>query len=193
MDESTYKILTTAVILVIVVSLGMLFYQAIKSDPPPGQVALLAADRAFADGHYERALNNYKDSLDADPERVESMRGMARTLLQKEKLEEAIIYFNMAIEQEPEFAGTYANRGIAYDRMGEHELALRDYELALHLDPSTGDGPGWITRLLHMDAAGQPTVKDRAAYLREQLALPEEERLLSVPEEDQAQRTYRRR
>lgn len=76
--------------------------------------------------------------------------------------------------------------------MGRFEQALADYEYALYLDDGVADGPGWITRLLHMDEP-PPTVADRADYLRAQLALPEEERMLSMPEEDAAQRTYRQR
>jgi len=174
-------------------SIGWIAIQALRSDPPPGQVAVLAGDRAFADANYDRALKNYREALKADPDHIEALRGKARSLLQKERYDEAVMHFDIAIEREPEFPGTYANRGIALDRMGEYELALKDYEYALHLNPSVADGPGWITRLLHMDAAGPPTVEDRANYLRQQLALPEEERVLRVADEEGAARTYRQR
>jgi tetratricopeptide (TPR) repeat protein len=193
MDDASYRILTRVAIAAPVLSIGWIIFDALRSDPAPGDVALLAAERAFADARYERALNEYREVLRADPDRVEAIRGKARTLLQQGRPEESLRYFDLAIARAPEFAGTYANRGIAFDRMGEHRRALEDYEYALYLDASVADGPGWITRLLHMDAAGPPTIRDRADYLRAQLALPEGKRLLSMPEEDTAQRPYRRR
>ncbi len=192
MDELSSRILTRIAVAVMVLSTGWIIFEALRTDPAPGEVAHKAADRAFADGNYERALRNYRDSLQADPDRTDAIRGKARALLQKGRHEEAISWFDQAIEQQPEFAGTYANRGIAYDRMGLFEEALADYEVAMHLDDAVADGPGWITRLLHMNEP-PPTVADRADYLRAQLALPEEERMLSMPEEDKAQRTYRQR
>jgi len=192
MDELSRRILTRLAVAVMVLSTGWIIFEALRTDPAPGEVAHKAADRAFADGHYERALRNYRDALESDPDRLDAIRGKARTLLQQERYAEAITWFDEATRRSPDFAGTYANRGIAYDRMGRHEQALADYEYAIRLDEEVAKGPGWITRLLHMNEA-PPTVKDRAEYLRAQLTLPEEKRVLNQPDEDKSQRTYRQR
>jgi tetratricopeptide (TPR) repeat protein len=192
-DENTYRLLTRITIALLVVSIGWITYSSFNSERETGTVSILAGDRAFADGNYDRALRNYDESLKEAPNQIDALRGKARTLLQLGRLEEALAYFNQAIEQDPGFAGTYANRGITHDRMGLHEEALKDYEYALYLKPEVADGPGLITRILHMDGAGPPTIADRANYLREQLALPPEQRLLAVPEEDKSQRSYSKR
>jgi hypothetical protein len=48
-----------------------------------------------------------------------------------------------------------------------------------------------LTRFLRNQAERPPTIADRAAYLRAELAKPEGERRLRVPEVDARQRPYK--
>jgi tetratricopeptide (TPR) repeat protein len=50
---------------------------------------------------------------------------------QAEVLRQAIELLTQAIEQQPDFASAYINRGNLYDYLGEVELALADYDLAI--------------------------------------------------------------
>lgn len=188
--ERGYRILKGVAVAVVLAPVAWLAYEGFVPEQGPGDVATTAGDRAFADGYYERALEEYNDALEADDDHPQALRGKARTLVEMGRLEEAVALYNRYLEMSPKAAGVYANRGVAYDRMGRHEAALEDYERALALDPAVADGPGWLTRFLHMGAEKPPTIADRAAYLREQLALPAEERKLTDPEQDQAQRSY---
>jgi tetratricopeptide (TPR) repeat protein len=86
---------------------------------------------------------------------------------------------------------SYANRGILKDQLADYAGALADYEHAMQLEPEVREGPGWLTRFLRNQPEKPPSVADRAAYLREQLARPEAERLLSLPREDLKQRAYK--
>jgi tetratricopeptide (TPR) repeat protein len=104
---------------------------------------------------------------------------------------EAMQEFNLVIEDNPELAPAYADRGILYDRMGEHRKALADYRKAIELDPEILEGPGWLWRFMRNIDEKPPTIKDRAAYLEAELAKPEEERVLKVPEKDEKQRMYK--
>jgi hypothetical protein len=63
--------------------------------------------------------------------------------------------------------------------------------MALDLDPTIADGPHWLTRFLRNQAEAPPTIADRAAYLRAELAKPEGERVLLMPEVDSQQRPYK--
>ena len=74
--------------------------------------------------------------------------------------------------------------------MGQYPAAVADYGQALSLDPEVADGPHWMTRFLRNQAEAPPTIADRFAYLQAELAKPEAERLLRMPEEDTAQRPY---
>ncbi|MDH3282987.1 MAG: tetratricopeptide repeat protein, partial [Gammaproteobacteria bacterium] len=129
-------------------------------------------------------------ALEQNPDHIHALRGRGRTLMQLERYDEALDAFDMAIAHAPEVGFTYANRGILYDRMGEYELAIRDYEQAMTLDPETTEGPNWLTRFLRLQPDKPPGIAERAAYLRAELAKPEDQRVLRVPEIDDAQRPY---
>jgi hypothetical protein len=75
--------------------------------------------------------------------------------------------------------------------MGDHRKALADYKKAIELDEEILEGPGWLWRFMRNIDEKPPTIKDRAAYLEAELAKPEEERLLQVPEIDEKQRMYK--
>ncbi len=192
-SERTYKFLKGLAIAVVLAPVFWLAYEGFVPDRQPGDMATIAGDRAFADGEYERALREYREALRQVPDSRQALLGKAGTHVQMERYDEALAAYERFIERYPDFAGAYANRGIALDRMGRYEDALLDYDRALTLDPSVADGPGWLTRFLHMGPEGQPTVAERADYIRQQLALPEDERQLYDPEQDRAQRVYTQR
>lgn len=51
---------------------------------------------------------------------------------------EAIRDFTRVIEIDPENANAYFNRGCCYDSVGELDLAISDYSVALELDMRNG-------------------------------------------------------
>jgi hypothetical protein len=75
-------------------------------------------------------------------------------------------------------------------RTGRYEKALADYIQALKIDEGAVDGPSLVDRVIY----GTPrpaTVRQRAIYLTKQLALPEDQRVLRIPEKDAEQRIYK--
>nr|VFK29593.1 MAG: Tetratricopeptide repeat-containing protein [Candidatus Kentron sp. MB]VFK33712.1 MAG: Tetratricopeptide repeat-containing protein [Candidatus Kentron sp. MB]VFK76314.1 MAG: Tetratricopeptide repeat-containing protein [Candidatus Kentron sp. MB] len=193
MNERTYRLLKTIAITLVTAWIGWSIYDGfLRSPDDPMDNLIKAAERDFEDQAYQKALAHYDRILTQSPHHLFALRGRARTLLMLTRYRQAKQAFDEAIAQEPEFANTWANRGILHDRMGAHEQALSDYEQALRLDPSIADGPHWMTRFLRLQATPPPTIADRARYLRAQLALPETERLLQNPEEDDKQRPYKR-
>lgn len=169
-------------------------YDSLVLQKSPGDYAYHAAGNYFADGDYNRALAEYRAARRQSPDHRPARRGEAETLIVLGREREAIeIYLELLAEEtEPVFqANLHANLGIAYDRIGEHVAALRHYDQALALDPETGGGPGWLTRFLRNQPAKPPGIGERSRYLREQLALPVEERVLRVPALDEAQRPYK--
>lgn len=53
-----------------------------------------------------------------------------RKLLQQAQYEDAILKFSVAVYLDPGFAGAYSNRGTAYQRQQETDLAKQDFEKA---------------------------------------------------------------
>jgi len=191
MDDPIYRVLKSLAIGLAVLWIGWMAYEGLMKEHVPGEKAYEAANRYFEDGDYQHALTEYNNALQEDPKLVPAMRGKARALMQLKQYDESLALFNAAIDKEPDFAPAYANRGILHDRMGQYQQAVDDYEKALKLNPELADGPSWITRFLRLQTQKPPSIADRARYLKQQLALPESERVLRVPEKDEKQRSYK--
>ena len=191
MDDPVYKILKITAIVMFAGFFGWMILAGLQ-EQVPGEKAYEAANRYFEDGEYQKAFDQYEAALQEDPELLPAMRGQARSLMQMGQNEEALEIFNQVIYKQPDFAPSYANRGIVHDRMGYYHQAIADYEKSLELDAEMVEGPNWLTRFLRLQPEKPPTVAGRTAYLRQELAKPESERLLRVPEEDEKQRSYKK-
>ncbi len=191
MASPGYRLLTTVAVALAVAFVAFAAYDKVASKGP-GDWAYHAGNNLFEDGHYERAAASYREALGEAPDHLFALSGLARSLHMLGRYDEALALYDEAIARDPESAAaTYANRGIMLDTMGRYEEALRDYERALTLEPKLADGPHWLTRFLRNQPERPPTIADRAAYLRAELAKPEDERLLRVPELDAQQRPYK--
>lgn len=186
-----YRFLKWTAITLTIAWVGWSIYDTMISQRNPGDLPYLEANNLFEDGEYERALAKYDEALASDPNHIHAMRGRASALMELGRSAQALEAFNTVISLDPEFGGTYALRGMLHDRMGRYQKAIADYEQALKLDPEIADGPHWLTRFLRNQPEKPPTIADRAAYLRAELAKPESERLLRVPELDAQQRSYK--
>jgi len=60
---------------------------------------------------------------------------MGTVQLEKGQNEQAIVFFNKALDLNPKYVDAYYNRGIAYRRQGLNELAIADYTKTLELNP----------------------------------------------------------
>lgn len=192
MDERLYKFLKYTAITMVVAWIAWSLVDTFLIDRIPGNTAFQEGEILFEDGEYQRALEKYEEALAAKPDAPHYVRAKARTLMQLERYDESLRWFDQAVDLQPYFGGTYANRGILFDRMGEYERAVADYERAVDLDEEVAEGPHWLIRFLRNQPEPPPTVADRLAYLKQELAKPEGERVLRVPELDEKQRTYKK-
>ena len=190
-DEGVHRLLVRVALAIGVLVGGALLYQTFVVGRPPGDTAYLEGEQFFEDGHYERALARYDTALALAPDHFHARRARARTLMQLGRHRDALGAYDALVATRPDFAPLYANRGILHDRMGAHRRAIADYERALVLEPELADGPHWLTRFLRNQPNRPPGIAERAAYLRAELARPTSERVLRVPEMDEAQRSYK--
>ncbi len=168
----------------------------------PGDYEVRRGDQLLSDGEFSGALEQFDEALKLSPDHRGALMGRAIVFLQTERYPEAeaeltylIGFLNRTLEPDDltgigVLAAAYANRGILYDRTGRYEKALADYIEVLKRDRDLAEGPGIIDKVLY----GMPkpaTVERRAIYLKQQLALPESERLLRVPELDEEQRMFK--
>lgn len=153
----------------------------------PFRRSMAAGHRAFADAEYERALRSFGEALAVRPADSRAFFGQALALMQLDRGDAALAAYDQALvtaSSRRERAFIFANRGILHDRDHRYHEALADYLQALDLDASVAEGPGLVTRFIHNQVEQPPTIANRARYLREQLAKPEGERLLSLPAQD---------
>lgn len=201
------KVLRRFIVLMAILTFGgFVFWDVVTGfiNRPPGDYHTEVGDLRLRDGRFDEALAAFDKALDEAPDHRGALMGRALVFIETGRYEEAIGELGYLIERleaslaaEPDdatgrgaLAAAYANRGILLDRLGRYQSALDDYVSALKVDAGTLDGPDIFQKLLY---AGDhvSTVRDRARYLYEQLQLPEDERVMSVPELDRQQFMYK--
>lgn len=168
----------------------------------PGDFHTQMGDTRLGSGQYQEALEYFDQALEEMPDHRGALMGRALVFIHTDRhdlavdqLDYLIDFLERTLEDHDltgrgTLAAAYANRGIVHDRNGRHEQALADYQEALATDPESVKGPRIWDRILY--GTPQPsTIAKRAAYLREQFELPEEKRVLLIPEEDAKERTYK--
>jgi len=168
----------------------------------PGDFEVRQGDILLGEQDYDAALERFTAALKASPNHRGALMGRALAYLQSGRNEDAeaeltyLIGFlekNLVADDKTGWAvlaAAYANRGILHDRLGRYEKALSDYIQALKVDEETVSGPGIIDDVL-LYRVKPSTVRKRAVYIKQQLALPEDQRLLRVPELDAEQRMHK--
>jgi Flp pilus assembly protein TadD len=91
------------------------------SDEIPRQKAedhYYAALDLFAEGDHDGALVEYQKALDADPRFTEAMHGLARTLQDLNRLDEAIAVANRIAEIDPDDVLAHTSLSVLYQKKG---------------------------------------------------------------------------
>jgi tetratricopeptide (TPR) repeat protein len=77
-----------------------------------------AALDLFSDGEKERAIEEYRLSIAADPGFTEAMHGLARALQDLERLDEAIDVANRITEIDPDDVLAHTSLSVLYQKKG---------------------------------------------------------------------------
>ncbi len=199
------RVLRRFVILMAVLTVGMFIFWDVLDDyvtREPGDYYTETGANRLVDQQYDQAIENFDKALEEAPNHRGALMGRAIAFIQTEAYPEAIAeldylidYLSQNLADEDKtgmgvLAAAHANRGIVYDRLGRHEEALRDYVEALRTDQGAVEGPGVVHKILY-GSEYVSSVRKRAEYLIEQLKLPEDQRLLRVPELDDLQRMFK--
>ncbi len=203
---SNPRVLRRFVILMALLTFGAFSFWALYYTPflesPPGDFETRQGDIFLGDRKYDQALERFDAALEVMPDHRGALMGRAIVFLKTEQWDEAEAAFTYLIDflgrtLEPDdptgrgtLAAALANRGILYDLTGRHERALVDYVYSLRVDEGAVDGPSLFDKILY-NVPKPSTVRDRARYLYEQFQLPEEQRVLRMPERDARERMYK--
>ena len=167
-----------------------------------GDFYVREGDIRLSDGLYDDAIASFDEALTVTPDHRGALMGRAIAFMQSDRPAEAEAELKYLIDfltrtladddltGQGALAAAHANLGILYDRQGKHEEALGQYLAALSEDQEAVEGPGVIEKILH-NVPKWSSVRDRAEYLYKQFQLPAEDRVLRVPELDDAQRMHK--
>ncbi len=161
-----------------------------KNEKIPGNKEYLRANDAFIKEDFKDALEQYKAAIKHDPENLYFLEGQARSLMSLNRNGDAIEIFLEVIKLNENFETAYSNLGILYDRSGDYNKAIIYYSKALQINPELSKGMHWLDRLLRNVKKEPSNISQRLYYLKRQMLLPENERVLSIPEEDKKQLNY---
>lgn len=102
-------------------------------------------------GRLAEAIEGYrairKDSADNVTISEGRLNGLGYTLMQQQKLPEAIALFKLNVEFYPNASNTYDSLGEAYLANGEKELAIANYKKSLELNPGNANAAAALKKL----------------------------------------------
>ena len=95
-------------------------------------------NRMYNDSVYEQAQINYRKAMEVNPKSTVAMYNLANTLMQQNKLEEAMEQFAGAarVEKEkPNLAQIYHNMGVIFQSQKDYAKAIEAYKQSLRNNP----------------------------------------------------------
>ncbi|PID85109.1 MAG: hypothetical protein CSA11_02150 [Chloroflexi bacterium] len=93
-------------------------------------------------GYYDAARDNYLLGLDADPNNVNLLIGLAYNFFGTGNISEAIIYFERAIEADPNSASAHDGLAYMYIQLGQDPIAEEHALEAVRLNPNVARAHG---------------------------------------------------
>jgi tetratricopeptide (TPR) repeat protein len=116
--------------------IGIRFYQNVLDIDPyhfeaNHNMALFYQDH----GEYDKAMNQYKIILQADPTNKYALHNMGWIYMEGEgKHEEAVVFFTKALESDSTFVQAVCNRGVAFENLKQYDNARQDFQYACKLE-----------------------------------------------------------
>lgn len=127
----------------------------------------------FERGEPDRALDEFKESLELDPENVNSLIGLGQCRLALQQIEESVAALEKAVGLAPDFADAHYNLGRAYTEQNLREKAINEFKEALNINPKYRAAKSLMSALMKsVDGRARVGESDRelSAAAEEQLS-----------------------
>lgn len=111
--------------------------EALERDPYEASFHYVLGTNYFQRKQWAKALHSAEEGLAVDAEDVSCLNLKARALNRLGKKELATESFSNAFQQAPDNASTHSNQGWVFLEQGDHTAALRHFQEALRLSPTS--------------------------------------------------------
>jgi predicted aspartyl protease/Flp pilus assembly protein TadD len=108
----------------------------VKAAPKDPEAVSLYADALWASGLFDQAEETYRASLSLSPELARGRHGMAKSLLARTKLDDAMNEAQAALKSAPRDLEIHHTVGAIYERMHKYEEAASAYANYVNLLPN---------------------------------------------------------
>ncbi|HET9832847.1 MAG TPA: aspartyl protease family protein, partial [Vicinamibacterales bacterium] len=117
----------------------------VKIAPRDASAVSLYADALWASGLFEEAEGRYRDSLSLQPDLARGLHGVARSLLARNQLDDAMVQAQAALRLAPRDLEVHHTVGAIYERMHKYEEAAVAYGNYVNLLPNkdTSEKAAW--------------------------------------------------
>lgn len=113
------------------------FNGALNMNPDDTETMYLLAMHYQEQKKFDKAMRTYRNILAVDSTNAKVYHNMGyMVMIYAEDFDEAIEYFDKAIQYRPDYFQAYYNRGYAYELKKEYQKARADYSEALNIRPN---------------------------------------------------------
>lgn len=134
------------------------------------------------DKQFEKALDLFEKSLEANPGHPDVLHDKAVCLINLDRKAEAVPLLNEAVSVDPDNSYRYSSRGFLLYLLGDVDNARKDYHEALRLDPEDAITQNNLELLEEKTAAVEEKI--RQGKLRRQMNEMLDDRKVALPETD---------
>ena len=110
--------------------------QLLSSDPRNPEVLTLNGDSLWASGLFDEAESKYRDALAMVPEHARAHHGIARSLLARSQIDQAMNEAQAALKLSPRDLEIHPTTGTIYERMHRYEEAAAAFSNYVNLLPN---------------------------------------------------------
>ena len=122
----------------------------------------------YEDGRMQQAMEKLSEAIELGPEHAEWYFNMALTLDGLEQYEEAVGYYQQALDCMPDDVEIMNCLGVNYTRTAQYDLALSIFEQIERLDPSFE--PAYCNRIIAYTEMEQYNRAEQMFYMAQQIA-----------------------
>jgi tetratricopeptide (TPR) repeat protein len=118
----------------------LVYHEAAQLDPLAPEAPYRLGKNALRAGHYEAAMQHFRQALARQPGLVEAQQGIGLAAVELGKPQEAEQAFHDVLRLAPQHAEAYTHLGALYLRQGRLEEAMTAYRQLVRLQPERPQG-----------------------------------------------------